>query len=300
MPSPNESERMPAAAGPSGAAAGVTRSFARVIMQAAQTGVAGTFAGIAEETASYPLDLVKTKMQVHAESVSAIHVLRHTVRNDGLAGLFKGLPGPLLASALVSGCVFGGYGSAVNSISPTPQRPSVSHAFSAGAIAGAVQSFVICPVEVVKNKMQVGHFESTRQAVSQIMKTRGVRGFYTGFGATLVRDVPAYGAFFATYELLKRMGADPDEEQNFVNTVFAGGTAGMVYHISTYPVDVAKTRLQTQSHIAPQYRGLWDCMRDLYKQKSLFRGFWPTALRSFPSYGAGFLVYELVLKLTSG
>eukprot|EP00026_Physarum_polycephalum_P009709 Phypoly_transcript_09843.p1 GENE.Phypoly_transcript_09843~~Phypoly_transcript_09843.p1 ORF type:complete len:318 (+),score=44.08 Phypoly_transcript_09843:255-1208(+) len=298
MPSPKEADLLPVAAAPSGAVAGVTRSFTKIVVQAVQTAVAGTVAGMAEETASYPLDLVKTRMQVHSESVSAIHVLRHTLRTDGVTGLFRGLPGPLMASAVVSGCVFGGYGYAINSISPTPHRPSTPHILMAGGFAGLLQSFVICPVDVVKNKMQVGQHESTTKTITQIMKTRGVGGFYTGFGATLLRDVPAYAAFFTTYELLKKLGADPDDEQSFVNVVFAGGIAGMVYHTSTYPIDVAKTRLQTQSDIEPMYKGLWDCMKDLYRKKSLFRGFWPTALRSFPSYGAGFLVYELILKLT--
>lgn len=76
------------------------------------------------------------------------------------------------------------------------------------------------------------------------MKTKGLGGFYTGFGATLLRDVPAYAAFFATYELLKKaiylhllyalfflplvqLGANPEDEQSFVNVVFAGGIAGI-------------------------------------------------------------------------
>jgi solute carrier family 25 carnitine/acylcarnitine transporter 20/29 len=296
MTSPNENELLPAATGGSGAVAGATRSFAKVLAQAIKSGVAGTFAGMAEETASYPLDLVKTRMQVHAESVSAIHVLRQTVKSDGVAGLFKGLPGPLVASAAVSGCVFGGYGSAIGSISPTPFHPALGHTLLAGAFAGFLQSFVTCPVDVVKNRMQVGQNTSTVQTFSQILRNRGVMGLYKGFGATLARDVPAYAAFFAAYESLKRLGANPDDESDFINVVFAGGVAGMVYHTSTYPIDVAKTRLQTQSDITPMYKGLWDCLKALKRSKSLFRGFWPTALRSFPSYAAGFVVYESILR----
>lgn len=299
LPSPNETDPLPAATGPSGAVAGVTRSFAKMLVHAAKTGVAGTFAGIAEETASYPLDLVKTRMQVHAESVSAFHVLRQTVRNDGFLGLFKGLPGPLAASAIVSGCVFGGYGSAINAISHSPHRPHVQEILLAGGFAGFLQSFVTCPVDVVKNRMQVGQSHSTFKTFSEIIQNRGIGGLYKGFGATLLRDVPAYAAFFATYEFLKNIGANPEDEGSFINVVFAGGVAGMVYHTSTYPIDVAKTRLQTQSDTMPMYRGLWDCIKALYRSNSLFRGFWPTAIRSFPSYAAGFVVYEAILRVVS-
>lgn len=46
------------------------------------------------------------------------------------------------------------------------------------------------PFEVVKQQMQVGMHSSTRSAVATIMKVDGLRGFYAGYGATVIREAP--------------------------------------------------------------------------------------------------------------
>lgn len=58
-----------------------------------------------------------------------------------------------------------------------------------------------------------------------------MRGFYRGLTATLIRETPSYGAYFATYELLCNQLL-PDDTQSPVHTTMAlltaGGFAGVV------------------------------------------------------------------------
>ena len=65
-----------------------------------------------------------------------------------------------------------------------------------------------------------------------------------------------------------------------------------------YPVDVIKSRLQTQNPWAPdRYRGIADCAARLYAGEGLrafFRGFTPCLLRSVPANAVTFLVFEKV------
>eukprot|EP00128_Syssomonas_multiformis_P014924 Colp12_sorted_trinity150504_noHs@32407 len=115
--------------GVAGAFAGLGRSTAivltRVLTSFGRAGIAGSISGMAEETAGFPLDLVKTRMQVQSGNVSAFGIIRETIRQDGFAGLFRGLGPPFVASAVITSVVFGAYGR-VGEILISRQKPSGS------------------------------------------------------------------------------------------------------------------------------------------------------------------------------
>jgi len=85
--------------------------------------------------------------------------------------------------------------------------------------------------------------------------------------------------------------------------LFAGGTAGSLAWFCSYPLDVVKTRLQTQPDIfPPKYSGIIDCAIQIYKEESgglrgFSKGLFVTILRSFPVNAAIFFVYEYMAKL---
>jgi len=66
-------------------------------------------------------------------------------------------------------------------------------------------------------------------------------------------------------------------------------------------MDVIKTKLQTQSDgIKPQYSGMLDCARQIYRESGLrgfTRGMAITVGRSFPVNAAIFFMYEYVRAL---
>lgn len=43
----------------------------------------------------------------------------------------------------------------------------------------------------------------------EVWREEGVRGFFRGFTPTLAREVPGYGIFFATYEMMRLAIAPP-------------------------------------------------------------------------------------------
>ena len=42
-----------------------------------------------------------------------------------------------------------------------------------------------------------------REAIPLMMRTEGSMSLYKGFGALLLRDVPGWGVYFCSYEILK-------------------------------------------------------------------------------------------------
>ncbi|EFA75113.1 mitochondrial substrate carrier family protein [Heterostelium album PN500] len=319
-----------------GALAGISRSLTRVI---GRGGIAGSFSGMAEETAGYPLELVKTRLQVHSNpNISFLNVVREVYQKEGVVGMFRGLSSPLVASAMISAIQFTSFEKTNHFLHEEYRMPDPYRYMISGGTAGLLQSFIICPVDVVKSRMMIsgmGHGGSaggggagvgTLQMARAIMAQDGLKGFYTGMSATLLRDVPGLAVFFTTYEGLKDVlgvesehGSSSNNNSNkndnnnvnssssnssskgsdFLKILLAGGLAGSAYHSSTHCFDIAKTLIQTQVG-TPKYRGTFDCLNQLVRRegiRGLFRGYFTTLVKSFPANAAGFMVYELVQKV---
>ncbi|EGC36668.1 hypothetical protein DICPUDRAFT_77706 [Dictyostelium purpureum] len=124
-----------------------------------------------------------------------------------------------------------------------------------GSFAGFVQSFIACPVDLIKIQMQMegaGYHKLSKGRgniyfAKQIFKERG---FYQGLTPTLLRDVPA-----------------------------------------THHFDISKTLIQTDR--IGHYKGVFDCLKKIVHRdgvKGLFKGFGPVAVKSFQLNAVGFFV----------
>jgi solute carrier family 25 aspartate/glutamate transporter 12/13 len=65
-----------------------------------------------------------------------------------------------------------------------------------------------------------------QQTTLQVVRTLGIRGAYTGMGATLMRDVPFSLIFFPAYANLKKAFADNHGHNSLGSLLLAGGIAG--------------------------------------------------------------------------
>lgn len=91
--------------------------------------------------------------------------------------------------------------------------------------------------------------------------------------------------------------------KEFLSLNFAGGWAGVLAWASIYPVDVVKSRLQTQSLETPQFKSFGHCASQLYRQEGaaiFVRGLAPTLLRAFPLNAVTFSFYELSMRVLEG
>jgi hypothetical protein len=100
-----------------------------------------------------------------------------------------------------------------------------------------------------------------------------------------------------SYELLNRWLSGPSKKQlNTPSLLFAGGMAGCISWILTYPIDVIKSRLQADT----KYKGIIDCFKQSVKDegfKFLSRGLSSTMIRSFPTNAATFATVTWVLRI---
>ncbi|CAI0451283.1 unnamed protein product [Linum tenue] len=136
------------------------------------------------------------------------------------------------------------------------RRELVCHA-GAGAAAGAIAATFVCPLDVIKTRLQVhglpvaAHSSGRGSAIvtilQSIVKTEGVRGLYRGLSPTILAILPNWAVYFTVYEKLKGLFLTNGDESGQLtvgrNMIVAAG-AGAATAITTNPLWVVKTRLQ--------------------------------------------------------
>ncbi|XP_054166327.1 mitochondrial basic amino acids transporter-like [Oppia nitens] len=257
--------------------------------------IAGCVGGAAGVLVGHPLDTIKVVMQTSSTRLTMTSVLaEHSV-----ISLYRGLCAPLAGLTAINAIVFGVYGSLIKKM----DEPSLLWQATAGCAAGLSQSFISCPIELIKTRAQLRSMSVMDCLRETIRKEGCMRGLYRGFGATIVRDVPAFATYFACYELLLKLAANNGRGGRRETTttpstwmlLMAGGTAGAVSWLAIYPLDVIKSRIQADNHT---YRSMGQCIRRSLADDGFnvfVRGVTPTLVRAFPTNATTFAVVTWTL-----
>ncbi|XP_048507794.1 mitochondrial carnitine/acylcarnitine carrier protein-like [Athalia rosae] len=183
--------------------------------------LAGGFGGICTVITGHPLDTVKVRLQtMPGEYLGTLDAVKKIVIREGPMGLYKvkgaansldpGVTAPLVAITPIFAVSFFGFGLGKRLVArPGQQKLTDSQQFLAGAFSGMCTSFVMAPGERIKCllQMQTGNekkYSGFLDCGVKLWKEGGIRNIYVGTCATLLRDVPAAGMYFYTYEVLTR------------------------------------------------------------------------------------------------
>mmetsp|Transcript_18832 Transcript_18832/g.38009 ORF Transcript_18832/g.38009 Transcript_18832/m.38009 type:complete len:317 (-) Transcript_18832:310-1260(-) len=248
---------------------------------------AGGTAGAIGIFVGFPFDLVKTQVQSYpGRFPSAWACFKHTLKEGGITGLYRGCLPPVMMQGLINSLMFTGESIASRILEPNRkpgEMASVVNTFIAGSAGGLLQCIVLVPSEVIKCAMQTSAlnaqkvggvaapvptgnaFQQTMVTCKHIFKTEGFMGFYKGLGATAIRDIPSIGIYFFIYknarDILgkleaKNLNLSPGvhHEPSSAATIMAGGLAGTLSWGLIYPLDVIKT--VTQVSTGPSQPGM--------------------------------------------
>ncbi|CAF1709160.1 BnaCnng04760D [Brassica napus] len=126
----------------------------------------------------------------------------------------------------------------------------------AGATAGAIAATFVCPLDVIKTRLQVlGLPEAPASgkrgsviitSLQNIVKNEGFRGMYRGLSPTIIALLPNWAVYFSVYGKLKDVLQSSDGTLSVGANMVAAAGAGASTSIATNPLWVVKTRLMTQ------------------------------------------------------
>ncbi|KAF2861707.1 mitochondrial carrier [Piedraia hortae CBS 480.64] len=196
----------------------------------------------------------------------------------------------------------------VKNISPVSQ-------FLAGGVAGMISQAVVYPLDTLKFRMQcetvAGGEHGNRLIVDtakNMWNRNGALSFYRGLPMGLVGMFPYAALDLFTFESLKKTavkrrmnkyGFDHEEDALPGNFTLAlmGGLSGAFSSSIVYPINLLRTRLQTQGTASHQrtYTGIVDVTRQTIRcegVRGLFKGLTPNLLKVVPSVSITYVVYE--------
>jgi len=276
--------------------------------------LAGAIAGTTEHCGMFPLDTIKTHVQAHRPGegglrggLPVVQAFRGIMAARGVPGFFRGVGAMAAGAAPAHAVYFGAYElfKGVLGGKATDGRRVPMAYFGAGVLATIFSDAVLTPMDAVKQKLQLGarNYAGVADCVRHTLHTQGVRrGFYAGYTTTLCMNVPYSGLYFASYEFLKHRFAGDDASP--LAHCLAGGGAGVLAACCTNPLDVAKTRLQTQAdtELAGSYRNMRHALSTIWAQEGLLgltRGILPRMAFHSTSAAICWGTYEYMKRLLS-
>eukprot|EP01113_Clastostelium_recurvatum_P026632 TRINITY_DN3196_c0_g1_i2.p1 TRINITY_DN3196_c0_g1~~TRINITY_DN3196_c0_g1_i2.p1 ORF type:complete len:291 (-),score=58.12 TRINITY_DN3196_c0_g1_i2:107-979(-) len=269
--------------------------------------VAGAIAGVTEVLIMYPLDVVKTRLQLQTAASSQQYTgvgnaFRTIVQQEGFFSLYRGIISPILAEAPKRAAKFT-FNELYKGLLVGKEGKLVGWKYAAaGSLAGMSEALINCPFEVVKVRMQAKEnlalYRSTTDAAIGLLKKEGPLALYQGLESQLWRNGVWNGAYFGIIPIVKQaIPVAPGSSETWRNFL-AGFIAGTVATTLNTPFDVVKSRLQKGGK---EYAGRWTfpLLVDLARQegpRALFKGYVPRILRLGPGGGIMILAFDYVNK----
>lgn len=281
---------------------------------------AGAVGGVAQVLLGQPFDIVKVRLQTTTQYSGALDAATKIYQNEGALAFYKGTLTPLIGIGACVSVQFGGFHyarrafEARNAEKTGNGQLSYSQYYAAGAFAGIANTVLSSPIEHIRIRLQTQPhgagklYNGPIDCVRKLSAHQGVLGgVYRGTAVTFMREAQAYGMWFTTFEYLMNADAARNnvkrEDISTLKVAFYGALAGEMLWISSYPFDVVKSKMQSDSFGAEQkYKTMRDCFAKTWRAEGMggfWRGIGPTLLRAAPVSAGTFATVELTMRMIS-
>ncbi|CDK26919.1 unnamed protein product [Kuraishia capsulata CBS 1993] len=191
---------------------------------------AGAVAGMASVVATYPLDLVKTRLSVQTASLKNLStsridgntrkppgMFRSLVKiyteEGGVLALYRGLLPTILGVAPYVAINFSIYEKLKEQL-PVQYQHNAILTMAIGAVSGGIGQSLIYPFDILRRRFQVltlgtgemgFKYNSIWDAFRTIWRTEGTRGLFKGWVANMWKIMPSMAVQWASYDLVKEL-----------------------------------------------------------------------------------------------
>ncbi len=126
-------------------------------------------------------------------------------------------------------------------VCPKPLATAIS-----GGMATIAHDAIMTPMDVIKQRLQLGYYSGMLDCANRIYMSEGLSAFYRSFPMTLFMNIP-FGCIMVSLNETFKNVLQPNPSKRTMGTfLLAGSGAGCVAAFLTTPLDVVKTKLQTQ------------------------------------------------------
>ncbi|CAJ1436343.1 unnamed protein product [Effrenium voratum] len=184
---------------------------------------AGAAAAVTATVATYPLDVLRTRIAGHLEAVPRYRdyssAFQTILKIEGFRGLFRGLSPTLLGIGPYGAMSFCAFESAKRKLRQWHQVPTDSdvpllHRLAAATLSGATAQLLSYPMQTVRRRMQFPYpeelgaqgslaYANLRDTFRQIQATEGLAALYKGASIVWMKGPLTVGLAFVVNDALK-------------------------------------------------------------------------------------------------
>ena len=236
--------------------------------------LASATAGVISRGVVHPLDTIRTVQMTSAHALTLRSTLSRIISSDGLRGLYRGFGASLLLHAPAISIYLSVYERTRDALPPEYPR-ILTHAAS-GFVAEAASAVVWAPLETIKQRAQVRSTGGSAVVLRELLQREGPRALLSGYNATLVVFAPYAMLYFVVYERCRQEARDRYGRESNGTVAASAACAGAVAAGITTPLDVVKTRIQTQGDMwsggavkRRKYTGMIDAIRSIGRTEGM-------------------------------
>eukprot|EP01037_Dinobryon_pediforme_P025018 gene25018-27017_t len=172
-------------------------------------------------TVCHPLDVIRTRLQLDP-TISLANSIK-------MGNLYSGFKTPFIAQGFYKAVIFASNTASINMLFHGQRNRNT--VLISGCIAGAVNSLVVAPVEMVRT--------------SQMLRAKSQPVEMT---PTILRDGPGIGLYMLAFEQAKPFLADTTilRDQVLATKMIAGAFAGVVFWTWAIPIDTIKAMIEAR------------------------------------------------------
>jgi solute carrier family 25 citrate transporter 1 len=226
---------------------------------------------------------VKTQLQLYEKAgkfKGPIDVVKVTVQERGVSGLYRGLLALVYTSVPKSAVRFGAFEVFKSTLEDDKGKLNKARTLLAGLGAGVTEAvLVVCPAETLKVKFIHDQNSATPKyrgffhGAATIVKQEGFGGIYKGLVPTVLKQGSNQAIRFFVFGEINKvlLRDDPSRSLTVPESLLSGALAGGASVLGNTPIDVVKTKMQGLE--AHKYTGSLDCAAKIYQSDGL-RGFY--------------------------
>eukprot|EP01041_Mallomonas_annulata_P002086 gene2086-4076_t len=229
--------------------------------------ICGAIASVVGDFIMHPVDTIKITQQASTVGISVMEASKRIMAQGGPAAFYQGVVPYLVADGISGSIKFAAFEISKRFVEKrVPEKYHAYTKFLCAAGAYVACSVALVPGEVLKTGLQAGAGSSLMGLVKKTWMDEGMKGFFVGYGATLLRDVPYTMLELGLYDNIKtfirkfQKREDLTQGEELTSAAITGGFTSFV----TTPLDVIKTKLMTQTLAgAVQYGGIGDVFNSI-------------------------------------
>jgi solute carrier family 25 carnitine/acylcarnitine transporter 20/29 len=277
-------------------------------MHLGEEALGGLSAGIIGTVIGFPLDVVKTRMQVGSvdRSQNIFSIARSIFHNEGIRGIYRGVAPPLVSLSILNVTTFTQYAYFREAYNANPGWDYRN--FFAGMSCAPVSGVVSTVENLIKTQMQLDNFQKPKKEFTTswncfqtLIQRHGISIMYTGHVVNTVREASFIGPYFLFYEGFRETLVQIPAINIKLAVPVAGGLSGALSWFISFPLDCIRAGVQGQN--LPPTKGAVQVLRELIHQRGfsgLYAGSSASVMRAFLVSGSRFSAFEAALWMIRG